>query len=303
MTSPTILPSTDALENLRSVVAENLRSLQVPKILGTQLGMMLNTALSPDSYKTWLNGGRQNLRSFAEAFLQGIVTPTQERQGLDYLFQIDGNSQQITQSFGGALWKAFCTTRPSRTIFFDTKQNALFLLPVGNDEEVDAQVIASVSEHEHKEMCLRFVDLLDKEGRANQQLQDIAQAYETRSYPVWVSSLKAQPGLFKRWGVERFHWIKELFSQRIDAVTVEESTRVRLKADFEADHISQRKSKISSDVLQVSSGSAPVVHARSSANLTRQVLAKALDTLDDEQLAKILVPMDLVVALFAQHKH
>ena len=86
MTSPTILPSTDALENLRSVVAENLRSLQVPKILGTQLGMMLNAALSPDSYKTWLNGGRQNLRSFAEAFLQGIVTPTQERQGLDYLF-------------------------------------------------------------------------------------------------------------------------------------------------------------------------------------------------------------------------
>ncbi|WP_157720737.1 hypothetical protein [Pseudomonas sp. bs2935] len=263
----------------------------------------MNATLSPDSYKSWLTEGSQNLRSFAEAFLQGIVTPTLERQGLDYLFKIEGNSQQINQSFGGALWKAFCTTRPAQTILFDTNQNALSLVPAGTEEAGDAQVIPSISEPEFKTMCLDFTDFLGQKGVVSERLIDTAKAYEPHSYPIWVASLKAEPGLFKEWGIFRIQWVKDLFAERVGALTGDEATRARLNSEFDSDHIAQRKKKLSTISPQVQSTVAPTASVRMSNHATRLVLAKALDTLDDAQLAKILVPIDVVAALIAQLKH
>ena len=302
MTHPTSPPSPEALESLRSTLVDNLRTFPSAMILGAQLGTRLNALLSPDSYKSWLNEGSQNLRSFAEAFLQEIVTPTLERQGLDYLFKIEGNSQQITQSFGGALWKAFCTTRPTQTILFDVDQSSLLLVPAGIEETDDAQVLASITEQELQTMCLDFTKLLEQEGEASERLIATAQAYKPRSYPIWVASLKAEQGLFKRWGIFRIQWVKDLFAERIGALTDDEATRARFKSEFEADHRAQRKNKPSSISLQVPSTVAPAVNVRVSAHATRHLLASALETLDDTQLAKILVPMDVVAALIAQLK-
>ncbi|PWB30153.1 hypothetical protein DCO48_21355 [Pseudomonas sp. SDI] len=287
------------MERLRSAVAQHLNSHQATKILGTQLGALINGVLSPDNYKSWLDGNRPNLRSFVDNFLSGIVTPTSERQGYDYLYQVD--FQPITPSFGGALWKAFCATRPTETIYFNPKQNTLFLLGTGIDVDVDAQVIQGLSEQDHRQMCERFLALLERDGKSTQQIASTVENFDTSLYAAWASSLKAVPGLFKEWGIQRVSWIVEIFSNRVNDVTTDEATRARLVAEFQADHASQRQG-VERAGLKVPSAIAPTPHANSSAEGARQLLLRALETLDDSQLSKIMVPMDVVVTLLTQPK-
>ncbi len=302
MTHPLPPPSSEALERLRSMLIESLDSYPEPKILGAQLGTKLNDLLSPGSYKSWLNEGSQNLRSFAEAFLQGIVTPTQERQGQDYLFRIEGKPQQIVHSFGGALWKAFCSVRPTQTIRFDHKRGSLFLAPVGTEDAIEGAQLSQISEDEHKAICMEFAALLEKEARATPQLIEMAKSFEHRLNSVWVATLKSEPGLFKEWGVFRVSRIKDLFSQRVQALTVDEATLSRLSSEFDADYESQLRARFGSATSQVISAIASSGTPRTSDHTARQVLSKALEVLDDTQLAKILVPMDLVLSLLVQRK-
>lgn len=299
MTQVSSPPSPDALERLRSAVAQHLNSHQTSKILGTQLGAMINGVLSPDNYKSWLGGNRTNLRSFVDQFLLGIVTPTPERQGYDYLYQVD--SQRITPSFDGALWKAFCSTRPTETIYFNPKQNTLFLLGTGIDVDVDAQVIQGLSEQDHREMSLRFLALLEQEGKSTQQIADTAENFETSLYAAWVTSLKAVPGLFKKWGIQRVSWIVEIFSRRVSDVTTDEATRERLIAEFQVDRANQLKG-FERAGIKTPSTTMPTQHASSSAEGARQLLIRALETLDNSQLSKIMVPMDVVATLLTQSK-
>lgn len=301
MTPPMSPPPNEALESLRTELAKHLSTLPETRILGAQLGTLLNKALAPNSYKSWLGEGNQNLRTFAEVFLQGIISPTHERQGLDHLFQIEGNAQQIHQSFGGALWKAFCSSRPTDTIFFGPAQNTLFLVPVGSDSPADAQLLPGITEQELKAMSLDFVRELESEGNPQQTLVDIAQEYEPRKYSVWVASLKAESGLYKRWGIFRTQWIKDLFAQRVQVLTDDQATQLRLKSDFDADCKSRREKGGGPVSAASPSASAPVV-IRNAGVAARQVLIRALEGLDDAQLAKILVPMDVVAALVAQLK-
>ena len=299
MTQLSSPPSSDALERLRSAVAQNLDSHPTPKILGTQLGATINRALFPDNYKSWLDDNRNNLRSFVDLYLSGIVTPTSERQGYDYLYQID--SQRVTASFGGALWKAFCSTRPSDTIYFNPKQDMLFLLGTGIDVDVDAHVIQGLSEQDHRLMCERFLDLIQRDGKSTQQIASTVENFDTSLYAAWVTSLKAVPGLFKEWGIQRVSWIVEIFSSRVNDVTTDQATRARLIAEFRADHASQRQGSKQAGI-NVPNTTTPTQHAITSAEGARQLLVKALETLDDSQLSKILVPMDVVVTLLNQPK-
>lgn len=299
MTQVSSPPSPDALEKLRLAVAHHLNSHQTSKILGTQLGAMITGVLFPDNYKSWLDGNRTNLRSFVETFLSGIVTPTSERRGYDYLYQVE--SKPITPSFGGALWKAFCSTRPTDTIYFNPKQNTLFLLGTGIDVDVDAQVIQGLSEQDHREMSQRFLALLKQEGKSTQQIADTAENFETSLYAAWVTSLKAVPGLFKEWGIQRVSWIVEIFSRRVSDVTTDQATRERLIAEFQADRVSQLKG-FERAGIKTPSTTMPTQHASSSAEGARQLLIRALETLDDSQLSKIMVPMDVVATLLTQSK-
>lgn len=302
MMHPTSPPSPEALERLRAELSDSLSTFPEAKILGAQLGTKLNAALSPSSYKSWLNEGSQNLRSFAEAFLEGIVTPTQERQGLDYLFQIENKSQQVIQSFSGALWKAFCTVRPAQIIRFDINKSVLSLAPIGTEEASEGIVLPHISESEHKAMYLEFAEWLKSEGRASQQIIGAAKSVEPRFYSIWVATLKAEPGLFKQWGVFRVPRIKNLFSQRIQTLSIDETTRARLRSEFDADYESQRNTPTGSVSPQVASPITQTASIRTSDHTNRQVLTKALETLDDSQLAKILIPMDVVAALLAQRR-
>ena len=302
MINSTSAPTLEDEEKLRLALAEVLTNFTGNTILGAQLGTHLNTLLKPGTYKSWLNEGSQNLRTFVETFLKGIITPTTTRQGNDFLFQIEGKSLEVEQSFGGALWKAFCTLRPGHAIRVKRKANTLYLTPVGSDEAPEDPTIAPVSIDEHRTMCQDFVRHLDSEGRANRQLREISNSFEHRSYATWVTALKSETGLFGEWGAFRVAHIKELFAQRIQALTAEEAVRDRLVRDFEADYLSQRAAKSGAPNAQATPTAAPTLVARTIEHGTRQALAKALETLDDAQIAKILVPLDVVMALLAERK-
>lgn len=298
----TTAPTVEDVERLRLALVERLGKFADDSILGAQLGTELNTVLGPGTYKSWLNEGSQNLRAFAEAFLAGIVTPTSNRRGNDYLFQIEGRLQQVTQSFGGALWKAFCTVRPTQLIRFERKANTLYLTSVHVDGATEDPMIDPVSVDEHKAMWQAFATELKPDSPVRHQLIDIADNYEHRSYPMWVAALKSEDGLFAEWGAFRVARIKALFATRVHALTTDEAVRARLTKEFDADYMSQRVATSGSPAAQLTPAAAPTSIARTTDYGTRQALAKALETLDETQIAKILVPLDVVIALLAQRK-
>lgn len=303
MTYPTSAPTIENIEKLRIALVEDLSNFAGNAILGAQLGTKLNILLAPSTYKTWLNEGNQNLRTFAETFLTGIVTPTAQRQGQDYLFQIEGKSLQVTQSFSGALWKAFCVVRPTLTIRFKRTESTLYLTPISSDEATQDPTIEPVSIAEHKAICQAFAKNSKSDGHVNQKLMDIANGFEPHDYAIWVDALKSEAGLFQEWGSFRVAHIKDLFAQRVQALTTDEAVRARLASEFDADHLSQFLTKSGSTTAPLASTVASTTVSRPTEHGTRQALAKALEMLDDTQIARILVPLDVVAALLAQRKH
>jgi len=303
MTHPTSASPLEDVEKLRKALVENLSNFAGNAILGAQLGTRLNTLLAPSTYKTWLNEGNQNLRAFAETFLVGIVTPTTQRQGQDYLFQIEGKSLQVTQSFSGALWKAFCVVQPTLTIRFKRTESTLYLTPIGSDDATEDPTIEPVSIAEHKAICQAFAKNPNSDGRANQKLVDVANGFEPHNYAVWVDALKSEVGLFQKWGSFRVARIKDLFAQRVQALTTDEVVRTRLASEFEADHQSKFLTKSGSTTVPLAPTVASTIVSRSTEHGARQALAKALEMLDDTQIARILVPLDVVAALLAHRKH
>lgn len=299
MINPTSAPTLEDEEKLRLAVVELLSNFAADTILGAQLGTHLNTLLKPNTYKSWLNEGSQNLRTFVETYLNGIVTSTTKRRGNDFLFRIEG--KLVTQSFGGALWKAFCTIRPVHSICVKRKTLALYLTTVSTGEATDDLTIAPVSQEEHKAMCQSFIKQLDSHGHAVRQLTEIANDFEHRSYAIWVTALKAD-GLFGKWGVFRVACIKNLFAERVRALAIEDLARDRLTRDFEADYVSQSAAKFGSNATQSVPAIPPTSPTRTMDLGTRHVLTRALETLDDTHLAKILVPLDVVMALLADRK-
>jgi hypothetical protein len=293
--------STIDVAGLQQALSERLKKVDEGTILGAQLGTHLNEILAPSSYKSWLPNGSQNLRTFAEQFLGDIVTPTTERRGSDYLFQINGSSQEIIPSFGGALWKAFCAVQPKQVIHFEPAGSTLYLIAVGADAAIEDPTILPVSKVEHKAICQEFATSLKFEDIDSQNLVDIANDYENRSYATWVTALKSETGLFGRWGIFRIARIKALFADRLQPLTNDPAVCARLESEFEADHRQLGMSGLSTKP-PLAPAAAQMTIPRASDYGTRQVLAKALEMLDDTQLAKILVPLDVVAALLAQRK-
>lgn len=295
-------PTIEDIEWLRLALVEHFRSFANDAILGAQLGTKLNSLLAPNTYKSWLNQGNQNLKGFVEKFLNGIVTPTAQRQGLDYLFQIEGKPRHVVQTFGGALWKAFCLIRPTQAIRFEPKGGTLYLAAFCSDEATEHPTIEPLSADEHKVLTKMFAEHLESDGRANPQLTYIAESFEPHQYASWINALKLEVGLFREWGTFRVARITELFAQRIKLLTADDAVRIRLISEFEADYLSLQFSKPGSSTAQLTPAAAPMAITRTTDHGTRQVLARAIETLDDSQIAKILVPLDVVAALLVQRK-
>ncbi|MBL8278053.1 MAG: hypothetical protein JNL93_15220 [Pelomonas sp.] len=300
MTLPTSAPTKEAIERLRAELNERLLGLADDEIVGAQLGTHLNRLLSPASYKSWLSAG-QNLRSFAESYLVGLVSSTGRRKGLDYVYAIEGKAKPILQTFNGDLWKAFCSTRPVQKIAYDGATSTLSLLPLSSDA-TEGHLIASLSQVEHQVIREGFIAKLGNGHRAVEQLQVIASNHGEGAYTNWVGALKAEPGLFREWGIFRVESIKAKFAERLSDLALDEPARTRLLQEFEADYLSQRKPSraLAQPISPQAVGSSPA--GRSTDSGHRDLLMRAIASLTDEQLARILVPLDLVAAIVGQRK-
>ena len=302
MIESTVAPSLNDVEQLRNRLLEDLQSFAHPKILGAQLGTKLNSAMAPSNFKAWLRDGNQNLRAFAEQFLEGIVTPTDERQGLDFLFRVEGRTS-ASESFDGELWKAFCTLRPARSIQFDKMASCLRLSGLSDQAKPNEILIPQVNAEEHKAMCLAFAEELGAFSLTAARLRAVADKYEPSDYAVWVATLKLESGLFKKWGAFRVAHIKRLFSGRLLDLTMDEPTRVSLEKQFQADYDRQRSTKprLSAPTSLAGAQVAPAMKSGDQPN--RETLLTAIETLTDVELARILVPLDLVATLLTRTKH
>lgn len=297
----TSLPAAQEIEKLRSALAEQIGAIPEGKILGAQLGSRLNRLLAPNTYKAWLGDGSQNLRAFTETFLKGVVSSTDERQGNDHVFRVEISTQEVNQTFGGALWKAFCVANPAMAIYYDDAQTRLFLLPIAGSEVPATRRLLSLTQAELKEMTVEFVGVLQKQGRATTTLREIAKAFEPRSYSVWVTALKAEAGLFKEWGEFRVDRVKKAFARRTETLVQDETVRTRLQREFEADYQSQKVTSLVT-TPQTAASAVPLLVARTSDQSSRHALIRAIESLDESQLKQIMVPLDLVAVLLAQRK-
>lgn len=302
MTLLTSTPTHEAVERLRGELNERLQSLAEDEIVGAQLGMHLNRLLAPETYKSWLRPG-QNLRVFAESYLSGLVKSTDKRKGLDYVYAIEGMAKPVLQTFNGELWKAFCSTRPVQQISYDDSTSTLTLLPI-RSEAPEGRVIAPLSQGEHQSIRDGFISKLGGGHRAVEQLRVIASNDAEGSYANWVGALKAEPGLFSEWGVFRVEAIRAVFAERLRDLALDEPTRNRLLREFEADYLSQRKAP--QGITRVGSPQAFGLSSSGSNHPDgshRDLLLRAIVSLSDEQLARVLVPLDLVAAMVGTRKH
>lgn len=299
------IPSSASVDAMRAALLVRLEEHSETEILGAQLGTQVNAVIE-GSYKSWMPEGSQNLRAFTEKFLCGLVTPTNRRRGLDYLFTIDGHLTATPASFDGALWRAFCAIKPAQRIIFDTNSGSIHLVDIERDQtdsEKGGQdtVIPQVSAEEHKQICLDFVATLEKEGHAASILAASAAAFHPGIYSSWVATLKSEPGLYKKWGVFRGAELRALFSGRLENLTPDADTRKRLVDLLDADYTAGRQSAAAAPPKRL-----PPAPSLSSSQLpeqqTRALLSRAISELDANMIAKIMIPMDVVVALLNRNK-
>lgn len=299
------IPSSASVDAMRAALLVRLEEHSETEILGAQLGTQVNAVIE-GSYKSWMPEGSQNLRAFTEKFLCGLVTPTNRRRGLDYLFTINGHVTATPASFDGALWRAFCAIKPAQRIIFDNNSGSIHLVDIERDQtdsEKGGQdtVIPQVSAEEHKQICLDFVATLEKEGHAASILAASAAAFHPGIYSSWVATLKSEPGLYKKWGVFRGAELRALFSGRLENLTPDADTRKRLVDLLDADYTAGRQSAASAPSKRL-----PPAPSLSSSQppeqQTRALLSRAISELDANMIAKIMIPMDVVVALLNRNK-
>lgn len=304
MTHLSIRPSSDEIQKLRIELLGSLSECPANQVLGAQLGYKLNALLSPASFKSWIDGGDKSLKSFVTLYLEGVVTPTNQRQGLDFIYQVESKPHEIVQTFSGALWRNFCSVRPTQKITFDSSSQALTLSPLSSSVTDTQQVIPSISDLELREICLGFSARLDSDDAIHHQIKVFADIFEPSLYSAWSSLLKTVPGLFNDWGMFRGEQIKALFLSRLNSIISDETTVMRLANEFSADYDFQRsKNKPGSrSFVQDKSATTAVISAQVKITQERLILNKALDSLDNAQLSRIMVPMDVVLELLAQQK-
>ncbi|MCL1528555.1 hypothetical protein [Xanthomonas nasturtii] len=299
-------PSLASIDAMRAALRSRLEEHSERDILGAQLGTQVNAVIE-GSYKAWMPEGPQNLRAFTEKFLGGLVTPTNRRRGLDYLFEIDGRSTMTPPSFDGALWRAFCAIKPTQRIILSGESGTIHLTDIGSDTQSDDlaitdTVIPYVSADEHKQICLDFVATIQTQSQAAPILAASAAAFQPSIYSSWVATLKSEPGLYKKWGIFRGKKLRDLFAQRLDNLGIDSNARQRLVDLLDADYNAGRQSVTPVPPKRLPPSSPPLSSGQLPEQQTRALLARALSDLDTEQIARIMIPMDVVVALLNRNK-
>lgn len=296
--------SAPAIDQLQERLRPKLMSLSRDHVLGSQLGPLIDQSLEPGArYRDFFpTGTMPRLRTFVERFLEGLVVPTDQKQGSDFLYEILGSTPFEMPYEGGRLWKSFVAVDPTQKLIFDSSIAAIKVAPLAVALPDGCSDITPVGLDEHRQLCIDFISDLEARGRGIGALKDVAASYTERSYPQWLKILRTQePPLDGEWGQFRHARLLGVFRQRLNALGVPETRIPQLVTELERDRLqaSPRPKKIGKAAPQDATAVDTTVSKEKRA---RELLHLVIDRLDFDQLQKIQLPFGALFDLLGSDR-
>ena len=291
-------------EQIRERVASKLAGLAVDRILGSQLGELINGVLAPTGtfHEYRLPGSSPKLRPFVERVLHGIDEVTTERKGNDSYYQILGvpspvpSSTPSTTSDAGKLWRTFVAVSGAQRIVFDPSVGALRVI---SDQELPAGTteVPAATLDEHRKILGEFIAELASTGRKIPALEVIEAGYSAQSYPQWLKALRAeQPPLDKEWGKFRQEHLVELFKVRLTGLGLASERVGQLATEFERDH----QQAVATKIAQTAARTAEAVTVDSTSQKekrAREALHRMIDRMSFEQIQQLQLPFAAMLTM------
>jgi hypothetical protein len=295
-------------EQIRERVASKLSGQGANRILGSQLGELVNQALAPtgtfQDYR--IPGSSSKLRPFAERVLQGVVEATAERKGTDSYYAILGTSAPApaptpapspsVAPYAGKLWRTFVAVSSRQQIVFDSSIGALSVISQGEIPE-GTTVVPSATFGEHRAMLAAFIaELKSKDGHIP-ALEMIEATYSAQAYPQWLKVLRSeQPPLDKEWGKFRQEHLVELFKGRLSLLGLSSERVGQLGTEFARDYQQAVASRIDRSNARTSEIATTdiVSHKEKRA---REALHRMIDRMSFEQIQQLQLPFAAMLTL------
>ncbi|MDR6154745.1 hypothetical protein QF021_002834 [Acidovorax delafieldii] len=282
------------LDELVEQVRKSLLALQEARVVGAKLASIVNKVLPEgQTFRHLLPEGvnreTASFRDFVEHRLAQVVKPTDDRRGIDILYEILGSGLPVVPE-QGELWRAFVAVRPKVDLVLDRNAGSLSVVPHPATESPSRTVVVPVEVAEHKEICEAYLKRLVGQGKNLPQLEEILSDYTASSYAKWIKILRAQaPSLYRDWGEFRRKAIVEVFEKRVETLGLGPTQRSQVLARFAKDAPgAERDSAASGDTAPVQS-----VPTGSLEDQVRQRLHAVIDRMTLEQMNALLIPFSL----------
>ena len=275
-------------------VRKSLLALQEARVVGAKLASIVSKVLPEgQTFRHLLPEGvnreTASFRDFVEHRLAHVVKPTDDRRGIDILYEIVDSGLPVVPE-QGELWRAFVAVRPKVNLVLDRNAGSLSVVPHPATESPSRTVVAPVEVAEHKEICEAYLKQLVAKGKNLPQLEEILSDYTTSSYAKWVKVLRAHaPSLYRDWGEFRRKAILEVFEKRVETLGLGLPQRSQVLARFAEDAPGAERDSAApgatAPVQTVSTGSLE--------DQVRQRLHAVIDRMTLEQMNALLIPFSL----------
>lgn len=291
-------------EQIRERVGSALSRLSTHKILGAQLGELVNRALWPHgTYRDYrIPGAPPKLRGFVDRVLGGLVELTSERQGNDTYYRVIGAAAPEPTPVpplapdAGKLWRTFVAVNSFQRIVFDPSIGALSVAGLSEIPE-SSIVLPSATLAEHRAILVAFLAELQSKGRSVPALVEIEANYSAQSYPLWLKVLRAeQPPLDKEWGQFRQSRLVELFKSRLSQFDLSEERIGQLATELVRDHQQVVASKVAATKARLVEAIA-AEGMSTKEKRAREALHRMIDRLSFEQLQQLQLPFGAMLPM------
>ena len=290
----------EILANLREQLRTRLSLQEKNTILGSQLMPLINSILGPQTtyQKMFPAAEKPQLRKFVEQFLGGLIEPTDQRKGTDFIYNILAASVTRASLKPGQLWKSFVAINPSHKIVFDRKSDEISIIARKTTPTSEVTEIDSVQFDEHKQLCVKFA----KNNSSNDALARVARDYRPDSYPEWLRVLREQtPSLNDEWTQFRQAELVRIFRQRLIKAGASPEHTARLVNELD---IARKQAVPPHKENNLVAASHPLAANSTAFNekTLRDILLLALEKLDYQQLRALQFPVGTILDALADHQ-
>ena len=320
--------NSDEVEKLRKNVQSSLLKLKQNRILGAQLGALVEQALQTaldnqtsslennqfnrgSTYKRYLpQENPPTLSTFVSQYLNGILTLTNEKSGPDNFYEIVGATPRLSTtgpvatSTSKALWKTFVAIYPPYLLLYDQDSADIRLAQKGSEVSDNEKTIPSATIQEHQQICMAFCDRLEHAGKPIEALRKIANDnYNAASYQPWLDRLRQDainldmPRLENEWGAFRSGKLFELFRERLEKIVDSKTQINQLVEKIKSDQKHRSKAKSTRDSIPLLSKTSthvdPDVH---------DLFHAVIDRLQESEIRHMMVPFGAVLDAITNKK-